>query len=148
MKKFEFTMQKVLEYKSHLEDREKHALAQMRWRYDTLLAEIEAALKEYEALKEKYRQICAAGTTATEMMIFTAHMDDFVRRIEEMLIRLQQAEEEIERQRNLLISVSQEKSTIGKLRIRYLSLYRAKEKKEQEIFINDFVANASINSPK
>lgn len=148
MKNFEFSMQKVLEYKEHLEDKEKNELTQMRWQYDRLFVVIEAMQKEYENIKDQYMNVCTRGTNATEMTIFKTHMDEFVRLIEQMLINLHKAEEEIDIQRNLLLVISKEKNTMGKLKSRHYAAYKAKQQKEMEIFIDDFVTNTTINSTR
>ena len=141
MKQFKFTMQKVLEYQAHLEDREKTVLWQMRAHYEKMYQEFEEMKSEYDFFVEKYEDICRRGITAKEMVITKTYMSDFAERVYRMYLEIKDFEEEIEVQINKLLLISQEKNTMGKLKVKQYVVYREKQRKELELLIEDFVVN-------
>jgi|GEM_PF-192438 len=141
MKEFKFTMQKVLEYKNHLEDREKTVLWQMRSHYEKMHQEFEEIKKEYDIFLDKYNEIYRRGITAKEMVITKTYMSEFADRIYRMLLEIKDFETEIDLQINKLVAISQDKNTMEKLKARQFVIYREKQRKELELFIDDFVVN-------
>lgn len=141
MKQFKFTMQKVLEYQTHLEDREKTVLWQMRTHYEKMHQEFAELKKEYDFFLEKYNELCRRGITAKEMVITKTYMSDFTERIYQMYLEIKDFEAQIEIQISKLVAISQEKNTMGKLKLRHFIIYREKQRKELELLIEDFVVN-------
>lgn len=141
MKQFKFTMQKVLEYQTHLEDREKTVLWQMRTHYEKMHQEFAELQREYDFFLQKYNDLCRRGITAKEMVITKTYMADFSDRIYRMYLEIKDFEAEIDSQINKLISISQEKNTMGKLKLKHFIIYREKQRKELELLIEDFVVN-------
>ncbi len=143
MKKFEFSMQKVLEYKTHVKDKEKNVLAQMRSRYQEVYDEMIAMQQVYNEFNKQYAARCTLGITIRELAIARTYMADLAERIEQMFLLLEKAAREIDLQLDRVIEVSKEKSSMDKLKDRCYVVYREQQRKEMEIFIDDFVANTS-----
>lgn len=143
MKKFEFSMQKILEYKTHLEDKEKTILAQMHSQCKKMYHEIDKIQKKYDDFKKMYAQLCERGITISEMAINRIHLDEMIQQIKQMLLQLREFEQEIDKQRNLVIDISKDKSSMGKLKDRQYDLYKEKQRNETELFIDSFVANTN-----
>jgi len=143
MKRFEFSMQKVLEYKDHMKDKEKNVLMQMRSRYEELYNEIMTMQKGYDHFNDDYIVMCQKGMSIKEIAIAKTYMAELADRIERMYHLLQKVAQEIDVQLDRVIEVSKEKNSMEKLKDRYYLVYREQRQKEMEIFIDDFVANTN-----
>ncbi|HBR31044.1 MAG TPA: flagellar export protein FliJ, partial [Clostridiales bacterium] len=63
MKKFKFSLQKVLEYNTHIQRREKEILAVMRAEYNELEGQLAQLMSEYELNRMNYLNKCIKGTS-------------------------------------------------------------------------------------
>lgn len=142
MKRFEFSLQRVLEYKNHLEKREKDILRDMRLRHQKLCAEMDDLIKKYQIYGKICDEKCASGIEIRDLGPIKNHMSELRRRMNYYLIMIEKSEREIDRQVSCVIGISREKNTIEKLKQKHFTLYQKEEQKETESFIEDFVANA------
>jgi flagellar FliJ protein len=136
-------MQKVLEYKEHIEDREKAVLAQLRSQYAKLCSQLARMQAEYESVKGLYTQICRKGTVVRELAMTRSYLDALSDRMEQMALKIETVEQETDKQINKLTRISKEKSSMEKLKERHLLENQEKYDKEAEIFIDDFIANTT-----
>jgi len=146
MKKFKFSLQKLLEYKGHMEEDEKAVLMKMRLQYERLHEELLRLLAEYEAMKCAYARMCGQGVVIKVLTLTGAYMKELAERIEEQHLKISKAEKEIDVQINKLTSLAQEKSALQKLKEHYFKAYRNKRQKQAEKNLDDFIANTKYSS--
>lgn len=146
MKQFRFSLQKILEYKSHIQAGEMNILAVLQAEHSRLVSRKVRLMSEYEAYKEEYLQKCGEGLPAHELTF----LGSYLREMQEMLllleIEIQTALEKVEEQRQRLIEITQEKTTLEKLREHHYEEYKRQERKMDERFIEELVAGRSEQS--
>jgi len=146
MKKFQFSMEKVLEYKSHMEDTEKTILQEMRSSQRALQDELSTVNRKYEQYRLNCDKKYASGVSVWEIVVIREYMEELKKQTERLLIAIEKSEQEIERQIGKILGISREKSSIEKLKEKQLEEYRKEQSKAEEVFIDDFVANAGSDS--
>lgn len=141
MKKFKFSLEKVLEYRNHLQKKEMDALARLRAEYIRLLDEERKLVDKYENTKREYESLASVGLKIVDAAVILSHIEDLRKLIELQRAKISEKELQIEHQTKKLVAVTQEKMTVEKLREKKLEIYRGEEVKSEEKFIDDFIAN-------
>jgi len=141
MKKFSFSLQRLLDYKEQVLDIERAVLAEMNAVLRTLEAELEAFGRERAKRIAKLREKAAEGIPAIEM---EAHKNfltalDFAIKNKVRQIKLQSAA--ADKQQGKVLEVKAEISAMEKLRGRKLDEYNYKSQKADELFIEEFVSH-------
>lgn len=140
MKKFKFPLQKVLEYNTHLQRKEKDILARMHLEYKALEAQLYALMQKYEQNKINYLESCAAGTSIINVSVLLRYLSELDEQIKRMRQKLKEAQEQIDRQTEKLVEVTKDKTKVEKLRESKLSKYLFEAQKQEELFIEEFVS--------
>lgn len=146
MKKFSFTLQKLLDFKQQLLQKEKNHLAELRMRRDELIAEKEQTEATMLAANVKFRELMKTGLTTSGIVMHKQYMNDLNLRIKELVGLIEAADGRVEKQLAVVISATQEVSTLEKLEEKQLEEYTAAAQKEEEKFIEEFVNNASYRA--
>lgn len=144
VKKFAFTLQKLLEYKNQVLDDEKGKLKALRQKRD----EIESRIAEYERefaetdrqLKEEQR----TGMKAPRLLLYDYQLESIRRQIKQLREELALAEVEVEKQIQVVVAASQEVSGLDKLEEKQLEQYQKEVAKENELVISEFVSSSII----
>lgn len=144
MKKFAFSLQKVLEYKTHLEDVEKEILCRMREQQAALCRQADAVLSRERVCIIECENCCAAGIAIEDLVFRRTNIEQLRRLHMEMMERIRLMQADIDRQVEKLLVVSRDKTSIEKLRQKQLEEYQQMEMKENEAFIEEFVKSASF----
>ena len=141
MKRFKFSLEKVLSYKAHMLHAEKAALKRLCDRRDELTGQ-ERAIKDRERFyRTEYENRCRAGIAAGQMALLRAGLDEFHLQLEQQRRAIRSMEGEIQRQVEKVVHMSGEKTSMDKLKEKQLDRYRYLEGRETEKFIEDFVQN-------
>lgn len=140
MKKFEFSLQKVLEYNTHLQKKEKDILARMHLEYKELEAQLYALMQKYEQNKINYLESCEMGTSIINASVLLRYLGELEEQIKLMRRKLKEAQEQINRQTEKLVEVTKDKTKVEKLRESKYSKYQFAVQKSDEQFIEEFVS--------
>lgn len=143
MKKFYFALDTVLRYKEQVLDglKAEHAriLAKVR--------ECERAIEELERLHqnctEELRQNKMDGITIREIHTYENYLESLGLQIRRKREQLAQLREKEEAKRNEVVEAKKETSSIDKLKEKKLEAYNKEVQKEEERFIEEFVATKS-----
>ena len=146
MKKFSFTLQKLLDYKQQLLQKEKNFLAELRQRRDELIVEKEQTEATMLAANAKFRELMKKGLNTNSIIMHKQYMNDLNMRIKELIGLIEAADGRVEKQLAVVVSATQEVSTLEKLEEKQLEEYTAAFRKEEEKFIEEFVNNASYKA--
>jgi len=87
--------------------------------------------------------MCKDGATICEVKVLKSYISDLIDRIGLQQEKIIKAEAEIDKQITKIIKISQDKTVMEKLKSKYQGDYREQQKKETELFIDDFVANTN-----
>lgn len=142
LKRFSFTLQKLLDYKEQVLEAEGIVLANMNAILARLIAEQNEMRRQRGERRELLQKISAAGITAMEMEThknFLIALDFSLRQKGQQIALQQQA---IHRQMEKVRQAKLEVSTMEKLRERKLEEYNYLAQKEEERLIEEFVTTS------
>lgn len=146
MKKFQFTLQKLMDFREQELDRQKNTLSALRGE----LVKIEEAAAELRrkvySESEELERVCTSGAQAYEISMRKRYI---VTLQQEIHLKEQQAVEkqaEIEKQLGIVVEATKDVKTLEKLEEKQLEEYKALETKENEQFIEEFVSGAAIRN--
>lgn len=144
MKKFQFSLETVLEYKQQvlesLQAEHGEILARIR-RQEERIGQLEA---DYRALSGEFNQRKAEGITVLEAIKYEQYLRSSERQIEEAYEHLRSLQKEEEKKRNEVVEAKKETSTIEKLKEKKLEAYNKAVLKSEEAVIEEFVTTKRI----
>lgn len=142
MKKFAFSLQRLLNYKEQVLDVERATLADMNAVLRGFIEELEAMREEYVRRSRQNAQKAAEGTTPADMEMRRNYLLRLDGQIHDKTIQIEMQRRVVEKQTDKVRETNIEISTMEKLREKKLEEYNALDQKEQELFIDEFVNNA------
>lgn len=144
MKKFQFNLDKVLDYKGQILDslRNEHAIALEKVRRQEERLEQEQA--RYTQLNREFRQVEAEGITIAEAMRYESGLRYLEGVIQRETRVLQQLQEEAERKRRQVVQARQETASLEKLKEKKHADYLKGVQKSEELFIDELVSAARV----
>lgn len=143
MKKFNFSLQKVLEYNGHIQNRETIVLKNMQLNYKKLCSDMDALLQRYELYKDEYSCKCADGIIVNKVINLKLFISELQTQIKILSKKIEFTKSEIEKQIQKVVSVTREKTSIEKLKDKHYETFKSQERKEDEIFIDEFIMNST-----
>lgn len=140
MKKFEFSLSHMRDYKERLLDEEKGALRRVKSERDAIEDDIRRLDSEFAQLSLELVKAQMKGTTIVELRKYSAQLDNVRLQQEERKKALAKAEQRVEKQMKVVIAANQEVSKLDKLQERQYEEYRHQVTKAEEDRIDEFVA--------
>lgn len=141
MKKFSFSLEKLLSYKEQVFDIERGVLATMNALLHQLREELTALQQEKKRSGDELNARYAQGVTALDIARHKTYLDALGEAMEEKKIRIELQRQAIDRQTDKVREAKIEISTMEKLREKKLEEYNYSQQKAQELFIDEFVSN-------
>ncbi len=146
MKKFKFSLDTVLVYKSQVLDalRGEHAviLAQVRAQEDVL----EQVQRCYHDCNEEYRIRKAEGLTIMDATFYQSGLRALEMEIQKETRKLEELRRQEEKKREQVVEAKKDTSSLEKLKDKKLDQYQKALQKSEEMLIDEFVSAARINS--
>ena len=144
MKKFQFTLQRLKDYREQELDRQKNALAVLQGDLKRLEGSLEELKKTTAQQSSELTEVCMKGAAATEIAvrkryIVTLQQDTHIR--EQQII---EKKAEIEKQLSVVVDATKDVKTLEMLEEKQLEEYHAAEVKENEQFIEEFVSGQTV----
>lgn len=144
MKKFQFPLDTVLDYKqqvlSSLQTEHGAILAQLRQQEEIL----ERLEDQYYQADQQFTQRKMEGINIADALSFEQYLRAMERKINMENRRLLQIMEQEEAKRREVVSAKQDTTSIEKLRERKLELYRKEVQKSEEAALEDFVSTTRV----
>ena len=140
MKKFKFSLQRVLEYQEHICQNEKEKLALLRVQLLELIQEELCLKARLSKCRKEYLEESEKGITAIAAAIALTYMRELRDQIIAQRVKIVEKEKEIEKQTEKLVEVQKEKKKYEKLKQTKLLIYTAKERKAEELLLEELVA--------
>lgn len=144
MKKFKFTLGRMLDYKDQLLDEEKNKLALLRKKKQEIDDHIESLLRELDKISVTMRQEQERGITAFQLLSYESQRTNIRRQIEQLKKEQTLAKLEVKRQVQVVVQATQEVSKLDKLQDKQLEEYRKMVMKAEELEIEEFVSSRRI----
>lgn len=146
MKKFEFSLAHMRDYRERLLDEEKGKLLRLRGEQNAIEQHIFQLENEFSRTSFDMQRAQAKGTTIIEIRKFSAQLDNIRMQIKELETALQKAIERVEKQTGVVLAANQEVSKLDKLFERQLEDYRYMANKAEEDRVDEFVAQNLIRA--
>ncbi len=146
MKRFEFSLNKLMGYKQQVLDREKNDLAHLRKQQQQYMDE-KIALEE--KLRRSNKEFCAKsaqGMTVMQVSVFKGYHQSLSGQIKELEASIAAMEKKVQRQLSVVIEATKEVSSLEKLEDKQLEEYNFKAAKAEEQFIAEYVTNSTYRS--
>ena len=144
MKKFKFTLGRMLDYKDQLLDEEKNKLALLRKKKQEIDDHIESLLRELDKISVTMRQEQERGITAFQLLSYESQRTNIRRQIEQLKKEQALAKLEVKRQVQVVVQATLEVSKLDKLQDKQLEEYRKMVMKAEELEIEEFVSSRRI----
>ena len=140
MKKFNFTLQKMREYKKQILEGEKGYLMSLYSEYNQLK-------QRYDDLNTEMRDVCLPasadmkkGISVREIQVYEIKKSSIRREQTQLRIQMNVMESSIEKQRRIVVRMSQEVSGLDKLEEKQRAEYNYLVNKENEQVIEEFLS--------
>ena len=144
MKKFSFSLGKVLSFEEQTLEKEKNLMG----RLNAQRLELEEKLKRLEEqirdLQEEKNSRIQKGTTVFQLKILMGSIENGRKNQMELFRQKEQLEQQIEIQRQNVVKASQEGKKLENLKAKKLEEYHYAEEKEQQETISEHVAGEFV----
>jgi len=145
MKKFKFSLSKLLELKEQQYKMEKETLAVLRGKKQVLDERLISLRQSFAGCNEEYTQCSMSGITVQEISVYKNFLAKLKQQIEDIIAEIDLAEIRIQNQLSVVVVISQDISTIEKLKEKQLNQYNYQLNKSEEILIEEFVNSVRLN---
>lgn len=139
MKKFEFTLQKMLSYKEQLLEKEKNALMQLRSEKNQITEHIALLEAQFDQINKELLEKTRESVDAEKIKGHRFQLDNTRHQLRQLRIELQQVEAAIERQLRVVVSITQEVEGMEKLREKQQEEYNYNLAKSEELMVAELV---------
>ena len=146
MKQFKFSLSSVLQYRAKVEENEKNILAGQNRELSLLYGQLRELLDRYKDAILKYEEQSARGMTAREITAERSYIGSIERSIEKKEDEIEEQRKLVARQTAVVVRATQETKTLDKLKEHKYRIYGDAARKEEELFIEEFVSNQAATA--
>lgn len=146
MKKFQFSLQKLKDFREQELDRQKNTLNALRgelFRIEEAAAQLRRKVLTESAELER---VCSNGAQAYDISMRKRYIVTLQQEIHAKEAQAAEKKIEIEKQLGVVVEATKDVKTLEKLEEKQLEEYKALETKENEQFIEEFVSGAAIRN--
>ena len=143
MKRFEFSLNKLMGYKKQVLDREKNNLAHLRMQQQQMQEEKMQLEVKLRRSADEFRELSGKGITVMQITMFKSYHQSLRMQIKELENSIEEMEKKVQRQLSVVIDATKEVSSLEKLEEKQLEEYKFKVQKAEEQFISEYVMNST-----
>lgn len=144
MKKFQFTLQKLKDFRESELDRQKNTLAALQAELRRIEDAKQAVIDTLAVQDEQLERVCRLGSTASDIAMRKRYIVTLQQEIHLKEYQIQQKKLEIEKQLSAVVEATKDVRTLEKLEEKQLEEYNAAAGKENEQFIEEFVSGQTV----
>lgn len=146
MKKFQFTLQKLMDFRQQELDRQKNTLSALQAELQRIYQEKEELIRRVEESSQDLEIICRQGAQAFEVSVRKRYIVSLQQEIHAHDASAAMKQQEINKQLGVVVEATKDVRTLEKLEEKQLEDYRSAANKENEQFIEEFVSGQSIRA--
>lgn len=139
MKKFDFTLQRMLQFKEQVLDKEKGTLGQLQLSRNALESKIQSHQDDLASQEQALMLRVTKGATIGEISLYRFQINNLKEQIADLFKQLEELIPQIEEQRRLVITASQEVSSLEKLKEKQREEHSKQRQKAEEGLIAEYV---------
>lgn len=146
MKKFYFSLQKLMDFREQELDRQKNALSMLQAELRRIEEARELLTEKVAEQSEQLERVCRLGSTALDIAMRKRYI---VTLQQEIHVKEQMAADkrvEIEQQLSVVVEATKDVKTLEKLEEKQLEEYNHAAAKENEQFIDEFVSGQTVRA--
>ena len=143
MKRFEFPLEQVLKYKTHLQKNEKAILLGLQTKHETLLTQRESLAARLSGCCREYAALCLKGAAVREIVNYAIYLEELRRQLERLEEALRQSQEAVDRQAQKVVAAYKDKRGLEILKDKQTELYFAMAQREEERSMEEFIMAAN-----
>ncbi|MDE7361254.1 MAG: flagellar export protein FliJ [Oscillospiraceae bacterium] len=146
MKRFQFSLQKLMDFREQELDRQKNTLSMLQADLKRIQEAREVLLDKVDEQSEQLERVCRLGSTAYDIAMRKRYI---VTLQQEIHLKEQQAlmkQQEIEAQLGVVVEATKDVKTLEKLEEKQLEEYNHQAGKENEQFIEEFVSGQTVRA--
>ena len=144
MKKFQFTLQKLMDFREQELDRQKNALAVLQGDLRRINDRRDELTEKVVRYSNDLVTSSAVGLPAAEISMRKRYIVTLQQEIHECEQRAILKQQEIDKQLSVVVDATKDVRTLEKLEEKQLEEYKAAEVKENELFIEEFVSGGAV----
>jgi flagellar FliJ protein len=144
LKRFEFTLDKLKNYREQLLDREKNSLSFINAQRAKLLEDRGNAEADLKRSTLEFRERSKIGVNIMQMNVYKSYQHSLNMKIKDIDAAIEDVSVRIEKQLQRVIAATQDVSSLEKLEEKQLEVYRADIQKADENFIAEYVNNIAV----
>lgn len=144
MKKFRFSLQKILEIKEQILDNFKIELSSLNADLISIELAIKSLYLQYTNSNKEFLEKSSAGISVGEMTYYKILMNGILKQVDKKESEKLIVNKKIELKRQEIVNMNMEISSIEKLKEKELERYNHAVTRNEEIFIEEFVSNKSL----
>lgn len=145
MKRFQFTLDKLMGYKDQVLSKEKNDLAQLRSDQLKVISEKEEMEQKLRESGEEFAEKAALGMSITEITMFKGFHNALIDQIRLKEKQISEFDDRIAKQLNVVVEASKDVNSLEKLRDKQLEEYRFRVNKSEEQFIEEYVSSKTFS---
>ena len=146
MKKFQFTLQKLMDFRQQELDRQKNTLSALQAELQRIYQEKEELIHRVEESSQDLEIICRQGAQVFEVSVRKRYIVSLQQEIHAHDASAAMKQQEINKQLGVVVEATKDVRTLEKLEEKQLEDYKAAANKENEQFIEEFVSGQSIRA--
>ena len=139
MKKFQFTLARMLEFKQQILDKEKDLLGSIRQKKNEIDNKIDRFQQAVAQLSHQILEEQKTGMSVDRLRFYSMQIDNSRKCLKQLYVEQKAMENELLRQQTVVMKASQEVSSLEKLRDKQLEEYHYEEKRATEEEMLEFV---------
>lgn len=139
MKRFEFSLDRVLGFKNQMLDREKNELARLRADKNQMDEELKQLVKEFQTINQKMTVKAQMGISAQELRSFQFQLDCLRDDMDQLNEKRREQDIKIEEQLAAVLEISQSVSGLDKLKDHQKEEFARYEARTNENEIAEFI---------
>lgn len=141
MKKFIFSLQQVMQYREQTLDVLKGEMGRLQANLREIQNQIDALNREFRQLSRERAERSAAGVDPRTLLIYQNYLESLNRQGKALELKKSRLLQEIEKKKEEILQMNSSISGLKRLKEQQMKEYARQERREQEIFIEEFVGN-------
>ena len=144
MKKFQFGLDRVLDYRQRILEGRQNEYATATRRVQEQQAKLDAVQERYQSLNNRFREEAAAGITIADAMSYENGLRVLEREIARETQTLQRLEQEAKEKRQRRLQAYMDATVLERLKEKQRDAYEKEVQKRDEQFIEELVSAARL----
>lgn len=146
MKKFHFSLQKLMDFREQELDRQKNTLSALQAELKRLNDGTEELRLKTAQASAELEQVCARGAQIGDIALRKRYIISLQQEIHRMELLAQQKQQEVSAQLDVVVEATKDVKTLEKLEEKQREEYAHREGKENELFIEEFVSGQTVRA--